>query len=277
MITESALKPRLKIQTEQGIESLELSRQSTWTFGRSSENTVPLHDPFASRYHAKLEVTHSLCCCFVDLNSRNGTLLNDRPLTTPVWLKHGDRISIGETTIIFESAPEIPELVAPAAPVFMVQGLTTQGEIWREIFDRLNISIVWEAASATLKQTFEERAISHTLPKLLLLDVRVHSNAYLFCRWCHQNFPEVQIILLDSLRKEVSPVERRVALKSGALNLLPAMNRRSLVLRSTETLAEINQVLQVVGDASLSKEEFLTILQQVYERMDDVIAEDETD
>jgi FHA domain len=268
MITESALKPRLKIQTEQGIECLELSGESTWTFGRSSQNSVSLRDPFASRYHAKLEVNHSLCCCFVDLKSRNGTLLNDRPLTSPVWLKHGDRISIGETTIIFESKPEAPEI---APTVFMVQGLTLQGEIWREIFDHLRVPIVWESSSATLKQTFEARALSQTLPKFLLLDVQVHNNAYLFCRWCHQNFPQVQIFLLDSLRKEVSPVERRVALKSGALNLFPAMNRRSLVLRSTETLAEINEVLQRGGNAHLSKAEFLTILQRVYERMDDII------
>jgi pSer/pThr/pTyr-binding forkhead associated (FHA) protein len=269
MITESALKPRLKIQTEQGIEYLELSRESTWTFGRSSQNSVPLSDPFASRYHAKLEVNHSLCCCFVDLKSRNGTLLNDRSLTSPVWLKHGDRISIGETIIIFESAPVVPPEVTPT--VFMVQGLTIQGEIWREIFDHLSIPIVWESSSATLKQTFEQRALSQTLPKFLLLDVQVHNNAYLFCRWCHQNFPQVQIFLLDSLRKEISPVERRVALKSGALNLFPAMNRCSLVLRSTETLAELNEVLQSVGNALLTKAEFLTILQRVYERMDDVI------
>jgi pSer/pThr/pTyr-binding forkhead associated (FHA) protein len=275
MITESALKPRLKIQTEQGIECLELPRESTWTFGRSAQNSVPLSDPFASRYHAKLEVNHSLCCCFVDLKSRNGTLLNDHPLTSPVWLKHGDRISIGETTITFEfeSVLEFPPEVAPI--VFMVQGLTIQGEIWREIFHHLSIPIVWESSSATLKQNFEQRSLSQTLPKFLLLDVQVHNNAYLFCRWCHQNFPQVQIFLLDSLRKEVSPVERRVALKSGALNLFPAMNRRSLVLRSAETLTEINEVLQKVGNDLLSKEEFLPILQRVYERMDNVIGADD--
>jgi hypothetical protein len=266
MITESALKPRLKIQTEQGIECLELSRESTWTFGRSSQNSVSLSDPFASRYHAKLEVNHSLCCCFVDLKSRNGTLLNDRPLTSPVWLKHGDRISIGETTIIFESGPKN---LGVAPTVFMVQGLTIQGEIWREIFDHLSIPMIWESSSSTLKQTLEERALSQTLPKLLLLDVQVHSNAYLFCRWCHQNFPQVQIFLLDSLRKEVSPVERRVALKSGALNLFPAMNRRSLVLRSAETLVEINEVLQTVEQATLDKDEFIQILQRIYNRMDE--------
>lgn len=266
MITESALKPRLRIQTEQGIQQLELSKETTWTFGRSSENTVPLRDPFASRFHAKLEVNHSLCCCFVDLKSRNGTLLNDRLVTTPVWLKHGDRIAIGETTIIFESEPEAPEVIPD---VFMVQGLTSQGEIWREIFDSLCIPIVWEASSATLKQTFEEKALSQTLPKLLLLDVQIHSNAYLFCRWCHQNFPQVKIFLLDSLRKQISPVEQRIALKSGAMNLLPAMNRRSMVLRAAETLAEINEVLQVIGDATLRKDEFLRILQRVNERMDD--------
>jgi hypothetical protein len=273
MITESALKPRLKIQTERGVEHIKLSKQSTLTFGRSAQNTVYLQDPFASRFHAKLEVNHSLCCCFVDLRSRNGTLLNDIPLTTPVWLKHGDRIAIGETTILFESEPESPSVVPPIVPaVFMVQGLTMQGEIWREIFDTLDIPIVWESSSTALKQNLEERAITQALPKLLLLDVQLHSNAYLFCRWCHQNFPDIQIFLLDSLRKEISPVERCIALKSGALNLLPAMNRRSLVLRGTETLAGINEVLQVVSDSAIRRDEFLTILQRIYDRMDSEVA-----
>jgi pSer/pThr/pTyr-binding forkhead associated (FHA) protein len=83
----SARTPYLTIRTPKDSEKLELSAQSVWTFGRGSKNSVRIDDPFASRYHAKLQVNQSQHCYFVDLDSRNGTLLNDAPLLTPMWLK----------------------------------------------------------------------------------------------------------------------------------------------------------------------------------------------
>jgi pSer/pThr/pTyr-binding forkhead associated (FHA) protein len=36
-----------------------------------------------------------------DLNSRNGTLVNARPIDAPVALREGDEIDIGTTRIVF--------------------------------------------------------------------------------------------------------------------------------------------------------------------------------
>jgi hypothetical protein len=267
----SVNKMLLVIQTPEVIETLELSDQSTWTFGRSAKNTVWLKDPFASRYHAKLEVTGDGTCYFTDLNSRNGTLLNDQPLTDTAQIRVGDRIEIGETMLRLEFGQEATQNATlgysspdPNAPsVLMVQSVLTQGEIWEEIFHSLNIPCVWKDTGANLRQALIEQASTDSLPKLLLMDVRAHGNAYYFCRWCHELFPQMQVFLLDSMRKEISKIERHIAQKNGAINLFSAMNRHNLILRSTEVLQDINEVLTALGSRSLSKPELLNALRLV--------------
>ncbi len=262
----SAKTPCLTIQTPKGSEKLELTDRGVWTFGRGSKNTVRLDDSFASRYHARLQVTQSQHCYFVDLDSRNGTLLNDEPLTTPMWLKHGDRISIGEITLSFEDGPAQNEDSASTPPllsVLMVNESVAQGEIWKEIFNTIKISMVWEKSSKILKQSFEERIISNSLPKLLLIDVSEYPNVYHFCSWCRQEFPQIQIFLLDSVRKEISNIERQIAIKQGVLNFFPAMKREYLVLRSIDRLRDINEVLSALEARPLRQDELLNILKKM--------------
>jgi hypothetical protein len=99
------------------------------------------------------------------------------------------------------------------------------------------------------------------------MDVRAHNNAHHFCRWCHQTFPQIQIFLQDSLRKEISKVEHQIALKNGALELFPAMNRHNLVLNSTEVLQNINTLLAALESQFMSKDLLLTALKRVDEKM----------
>ncbi|MCG9892552.1 MAG: FHA domain-containing protein [Thermosynechococcaceae cyanobacterium MS004] len=286
----SAIMPSLTIQTAQQAIKLELTAQAVWTFGRGAKNTVRLEDPFASRYHAKLQVHPSHQCYFVDLNSRNGTLLNDEPLTTPVWLKHGDRISIGETTLIFEQSEvglqskledaeledselenseldseetsfSSAEATSPSA--LMLHGAPVQAQIWQDIFAQFKIPLVWEESSKALKDTLEARAVSNTLPSLLLIDNQAHPNVYHVCRWCRQSFPQIQVFILDSVREMIPEAERKITQKQGALNFFPAMTRPNLVLRTPDRLKEINEVLAAVGEYSLSGEALLSILRRI--------------
>jgi hypothetical protein len=267
----SVNKMLLVIQTPEMSETLELSKQSIWTFGRSAKNTVRLEDPFASRYHGKLEITEASTCYFTDLNSRNGTLLNDQPLTDTAQIRVGDRIKIGETTLWIDSGQataqdsplECSSSEQPAPSVLMVQSVITQGEIWEEIFHGLNIACVWKNTGANLRQVLVEQASTDTLPKLLLMDVRAHGNAYYFCRWCHELFPQMQVFLLDSMRKEIPKIEQHIARKNGAINLFSAMNRHNLILRSTEVLQDINEVLTALGSRSIGKAELLSTLKLV--------------
>lgn len=64
------------------------------TLGRKEDNTVILNDPYASGHHAKLYLKNTEYY-IEDLNSTNGTLLNDEKVEGKVAIEAGDEISIG--------------------------------------------------------------------------------------------------------------------------------------------------------------------------------------
>ena len=80
-------------------ESLPL--QAETRLGRDAENTIVLHDAAASAQHARLHRKNGTWW-LEDLDSRNGTMLNDLPLTKPTTLTEGDIIAIGGARFRFE-------------------------------------------------------------------------------------------------------------------------------------------------------------------------------
>ncbi|WP_163193718.1 FHA domain-containing protein [Clostridium thermarum] len=66
------------------------------TIGRKEDNMVILNDPYASGYHAKVYVRNT-DYYIEDLNSTNGTLLNEEKVEGKVMLEPGDEIRIGTT------------------------------------------------------------------------------------------------------------------------------------------------------------------------------------
>jgi pSer/pThr/pTyr-binding forkhead associated (FHA) protein len=70
------------------------------TFGRSSQNTIVLNDSYASSRHARIS-RRGRQWWLEDLQSRNGTLLNDLPLKDTAVLAAGDVISIGKVQFQF--------------------------------------------------------------------------------------------------------------------------------------------------------------------------------
>ncbi|MGD8857977.1 MAG: FHA domain-containing protein [Chloroflexota bacterium] len=69
----------------------------TW-IGRSSSNAVMLDDAYTSNQHAVLR-KRGKQWWLEDLESRNGTLLNDIPLTEPAVVTSGDKVTIGRTAL----------------------------------------------------------------------------------------------------------------------------------------------------------------------------------
>jgi len=65
------------------------------TIGRDSENNIVLDKDSVSRRHAKL-VQQNSARVVVDLNSTNGTYVNDQTIKSHA-LKNGDRLKIGDT------------------------------------------------------------------------------------------------------------------------------------------------------------------------------------
>jgi hypothetical protein len=74
--------------------------------GRAPTNAIHIKSDKISRFHAELRVTDGEPE-LVDLNSTNGTFVNEEPLTPmdPRHLKHGDTIRFGDQRFLFEEQP----------------------------------------------------------------------------------------------------------------------------------------------------------------------------
>jgi pSer/pThr/pTyr-binding forkhead associated (FHA) protein len=73
------------------------------SIGRHSGNSIVLDDTYVSGEHALLSWRDSQWW-LEDLGSRNGTLLNDAPLTEAVVVSAGDVITIGGVRLKLETA-----------------------------------------------------------------------------------------------------------------------------------------------------------------------------
>jgi pSer/pThr/pTyr-binding forkhead associated (FHA) protein len=70
------------------------------TIGRGPPANVVLSDTRVSRLHARIDVAGGELCVR-DLESRNGTWLNELPIDDPVPLRRGDQIELGMTRIVY--------------------------------------------------------------------------------------------------------------------------------------------------------------------------------
>jgi hypothetical protein len=71
------------------------------TLGRATDNGIVLHDARVSRHHARLQVRQGRLV-LNDLQSTNGTRVNGVRIAE-VALGEGDRIQVGDTTLVVES------------------------------------------------------------------------------------------------------------------------------------------------------------------------------
>jgi len=93
------------------------------TIGRMLGNTVVIDDPRVSSFHAEIEQRSDGTLWIADLNSTNGTFVNDQPIRESQRLKAGDEVSIGDSRFrleraksaeVFESAGKDVTLGRPA-------------------------------------------------------------------------------------------------------------------------------------------------------------------
>lgn len=75
---------------------LELSRAIV--IGRGGGCDLDLPDEQVSRRHAALEPRSDGTFVLTDLGSANGTLVNGRPIASPVRLAGGEELRLGDTT-----------------------------------------------------------------------------------------------------------------------------------------------------------------------------------
>jgi sigma-B regulation protein RsbU (phosphoserine phosphatase) len=72
------------------------------TLGRATECTIPIRDRYLSRRHAEIAFDEH-AWIVRDLGSVNGTLLNGARLVGSAPLRPGDKITLGDTEIVFEA------------------------------------------------------------------------------------------------------------------------------------------------------------------------------
>jgi hypothetical protein len=73
------------------------------TIGRGPTNTIVIEDSYASTFHAQIVLTRGQWC-LTDQESRNGTAINDVPVSEEVVLSPGDVIEIGRVKLVFQSS-----------------------------------------------------------------------------------------------------------------------------------------------------------------------------
>jgi len=94
---------------------------SSWKLGRGSQSTVVLDDNHVSRNHAMIQRMDSGEYYLIDMGSRNGSFVNERRVRTPVGLRDGDRLVLGDAKLTFHN-PQQPEHARAQTPA---EGLAT--------------------------------------------------------------------------------------------------------------------------------------------------------
>ncbi|WP_027632002.1 FHA domain-containing protein [Clostridium hydrogeniformans] len=64
------------------------------TLGRRDDNSIILNDQYVSGYHAKIYLRNNQCI-IEDLNSTNGTFINEEDIKGKRYVEEGDKIKIG--------------------------------------------------------------------------------------------------------------------------------------------------------------------------------------
>jgi pSer/pThr/pTyr-binding forkhead associated (FHA) protein len=116
----------MKLRVQAGVnagQEFEITQPVT-TIGRAPDNTIVLPDPTVSRHHARVD-RQGNAFILSDLGSTSGTWLNGARLTAPQWLREGDILTLGRTTLValpsvsapvFLSPPPVPVSPLPASP-----------------------------------------------------------------------------------------------------------------------------------------------------------------
>jgi FHA domain len=95
--------PRLVVERAPGHEpGMIYDLDGDIVLGRGERAEIRLEDPFASASHARLFEQGNIVV-LEDLDSTNGTYLNEELLQTPRPLHPGDRVRIGESEFVFEA------------------------------------------------------------------------------------------------------------------------------------------------------------------------------
>lgn len=103
---------RIQLYTEgKPVRILQLG-VGTYSFGRSSMNSIRVDDRFVSRTHFNIIGYPNRAIVLEDLGSMNGTILNEAKISGAVQLKIGDEIRVGRTQLLVIPEADVSEPVS---------------------------------------------------------------------------------------------------------------------------------------------------------------------
>jgi pSer/pThr/pTyr-binding forkhead associated (FHA) protein len=94
-------RPYLLVASFNGPLHYWLDQKASWRIGRSPDCEITIADQWISRCHATLQSMSPTEFYLVDLQSYNGSFINERRIRTVAKLEHGDRIRLGRTEFEF--------------------------------------------------------------------------------------------------------------------------------------------------------------------------------
>lgn len=110
MSSNSQKLPYLKLTNRDALELETEERyvlQDDMTIGRDSDNSIAIRDSFLSGRHVMF-IRQDKSYFVKDLGSTNGTFVNGQKLgDTPVQLKDGDKMQIGQLDLLFVAGREV--------------------------------------------------------------------------------------------------------------------------------------------------------------------------
>lgn len=222
-----------------------------WMLGSASDCTIVFTDDLISSQHALLLATADRSIYFCDLQSVNGSFVNDQAVQVPVLLTHGDRLRLGSLELEFQYAGEVP---APQPErqklVLLVQAHDHQTQIWQAILDTCGASVLTERITAPAFSHYIEDMLEGlgSPPDLLIADLEMlKPNPYEFCRYCREHYQSLKIILTSGSRTDIFSSERRWVQQQGAVDLLPGFSQESFFsLNLTDLVDRLDCLLQAL-------------------------------
>ncbi len=110
---DRTLMPKLGLKVSAGLNmgTLYPLKKRRNVMGRRVDAAFPVQDERASRDHASIEFKKGHFI-LTDLSSTNGTFLNNKAVTKPIYIKEGDMIRIGSSVFVVEAiSDKNPEMV----------------------------------------------------------------------------------------------------------------------------------------------------------------------
>ncbi len=97
--------PTFELMHPNGEQIISLAEGKIFLAGRSPDCDIRLDGSSVSRHHAAFARKNGLCAV-KDLNSANGTFVNENKIARATLLKNGDRIRISSYTVLFTRREE---------------------------------------------------------------------------------------------------------------------------------------------------------------------------